>query len=146
MKAERKKKVQQEVTDTSAADAKLQDEVSAFASQLGLTSGSQNGFNDADFRPEVAGQQIGKKGSRPFHLVQVGGQGLTVAARCMTILGLTFTLDAHKNVHDSSCFKPYLKGLHVPFNHTQASRRRQKKATAQGRMINGSPNSMTSSE
>ena len=62
MKAERKKKVQENVKDTSAADTKLQDDISAFASQLGLTSGSQNGFNDADFRPEVATQPIGKKG------------------------------------------------------------------------------------
>lgn len=62
MKVEHKKRPQRASMDASAAEAKLQNDVSAFASQLGLASGSQNGFNDADFRPEVANQQIGKKG------------------------------------------------------------------------------------
>lgn len=40
----------------------LQKEVSEFASQLGLASGTANGFNDSDFRPEVAKKAISSKG------------------------------------------------------------------------------------
>jgi hypothetical protein len=40
----------------------LQQEISAFASQLGLFAGGEsNGFNDADFRPEKAAKQIGEQ-------------------------------------------------------------------------------------
>ena len=62
MKAERRRKNQLADLGSDAADAKLHDDVSAFASQLGFTSEIQNGFNDSDFRPEIATQQIGKNG------------------------------------------------------------------------------------
>ena len=45
----------------------LQDEVSAYASQLGLSAGTGAGFDDSDFRPEVAKQQIGTKGMIKSH-------------------------------------------------------------------------------
>ena len=38
-------------------------EVKAFASSLGLAAGDGNGFNDSDFRPEVARQKFSEKGA-----------------------------------------------------------------------------------
>ena len=62
MKAQRKKEALKDSPGHDGREEGLRDEVSAFASQLGLSAGSETGFNDADFRPELAKQHIGKNG------------------------------------------------------------------------------------
>lgn len=59
MKSQKSSKSTKAVPESTTADLDLQNEISAFASQLGLTAATQNGFNDSDFRPEVATQPIG---------------------------------------------------------------------------------------
>ena len=68
MKPERGSKTPEVKMNAGHVDASLQDDVTAFASQLGLASGSQNGFNDSDFRSDIANQHIGKKGDLPYFL------------------------------------------------------------------------------
>lgn len=60
--ATREKKAKMTLPEAQGQDVDLQNEVSAFASRLGLSTGNDTGFNDSDFRPEVATQQIGQKG------------------------------------------------------------------------------------
>ena len=55
------KKEKASVKPAASVD-ELQKEVSAFASQLGLAPGVSNGFNDSDFRPEVANKSIAPAG------------------------------------------------------------------------------------
>ena len=55
--------------------AGLHDEVKAFASSLGLAAGGGDGFNDSDFRPEVAKQRFGAKGGGQHKRAREHGVG-----------------------------------------------------------------------
>ena len=56
--------------------AGLHAEVKAFASSLGLSAADSNGFNDSDFRPEVAKRKFSDKGGQQKRTREhAGGDG-----------------------------------------------------------------------
>ena len=57
-----------------ADGAGLQAEVKAFASSLGLAAADSTGFNDSDFRPEVAKRKFSEKGGQQKRVRGASGE------------------------------------------------------------------------